>query len=97
MKWISDNLGTLIALLSQAVILILALGRNLWLTSQINQKVDKLENDLAKTEEKFTAHISAPSLHRTPDSEARLTRIETYMAEMNTKLDRLVGQKLGGD
>lgn len=97
MKWISDNLGTLIALISQAVILILAIGRNLWLTSEINKKVDRLEKDMTSVEEKFIAHTSAPSLHRTPDSELRLTRIESAMAEMNTKLDRLLGRRLGAE
>jgi hypothetical protein len=75
MSWFSANLGSLIGWAITLITIILALGRNLWLTSQINEKVTKLEGD-------FASHLQSPTLHRTIDGEKRLERIEEKVDQL---------------
>ena len=64
--------GNIQSIATLLVIIALAIGRTMWTAAEVKKQVDKIEIDLQ-------SHISSQTLHRTPDSEARWSRVEKQL------------------
>lgn len=81
------NVSSALGLVSFVGAIVLTLARGLWLIARIEEQVKKQSEDLADARREFHDHVESNHLHRNPDSEARLQRMETTLDAVQTTVN----------
>ena len=79
MEWIAKNPGVFVT------IIVLIVG-NVWSLAVALEQAKRTSKMVEDLEEKFNAHTKEQGIHRTPDSEARITRIDSGINALNAIL-----------
>lgn len=79
MEWIAKNPGVFIT------VIVLVIG-NVWSLAVALEQARQTKKMVETLEEKFDWHLKEQGLHRTPDSEARITRIDSGINALNAIL-----------
>lgn len=79
MEWIAKNPGVFVT------IIVLVIG-NVWSLAVALEQARQTKKMVESLEEKLDWHLKEQGLHRTPDSEARITRIDSGINALNAIL-----------
>jgi len=79
MEWIAKNPGVFVT------IIVLVIG-NVWSLAVALEQARQTKKMVESLEEKLDRHLKEQGLHRTPDSEARITRIDSGINALNAIL-----------